>query len=404
MPALLSPSLNRRDFIAQSTAGALALGLTGSGASLAAAAAPKGPAPKASAPKAPAPLGLWPRAIVDKCYISNIWADGSHNGFPGIARVGDYYYVTFRHAATHAQGPAGSAKIFVIRSAATDLKKWAKVAEFTHEHDARDPLVFNNNGKVQVVFHSKEDYYTQSADGLTWSPPQELETEIPEPNAELKKILTSNRRWLFRIRRGPDGAFYSLGRCGIVPQQGAPGTFGLILFRSEDGVKFKAMHTYGGGPSAGMGAGRGTGHEADVAWGADGSLVCAIRDSRRDGVVVIGPAPHGPWRALGTGTMTFGGPALHRTKKGGMLVAARHVSQQPYALVRVSTVTPAGVDNPFIVPSGGDCAYQSFADGPGDSVLLAYYSSHEHPQLKGVGMNPANIYLAHLTLRHEAAT
>jgi hypothetical protein len=54
-------------------------------------------------------------------------------------------------------------------------------------------------------------------------------------------------------------------------------------------------------------------------------------------------------------------------------------------------------------PSSGDCAYQSFADGPGDEVLLAYYSSHEYPQPKGVGNNPANIYLAHLTVRHSAA-
>jgi len=398
-------SLNRRHFLAHSATGALAFGLFHPGSNLGAAEPTQLPAAKKTAAKSPpAPLGLWPRAIVDKCYTQTIWADGRHNAFPGIARVGDFYYVTFRHAASHAQGPAGSAKIFVIRAPATDLKQWTKVAEFTHEHDARDPLVFDNHGKVQVVFHSREDFYSQSADGLTWSAPRELETEIPEPKPELKQVLTSTRRWLFRIRRGPDGAFYSLGRCGIIPKQGPAGFFGLILYRSLDGVKFRALHTYGEGPSAGMGPGRGTGHEADIAWGADGSLVCAIRDSRRDGVLVIGPAPKGPWRALGTGAITFAGPALYRTRKGGMLVAARHVSQSPYALCRIASVTPNSVDNPFIVPSGGDCAYQSFEDGPGESVLLAYYSSHEHPQPKGVGQNPANIYLAHLSLRHEAAT
>jgi hypothetical protein len=69
----------------------------------------------------------------------------------------------------------------------------------------------------------------------------------------------------------------------------------------------------------------------------------------------------------------------------------------------VWTVTAEGVEKPWIIPSGGDCAYQSFADGvQGDEVLLAYYSSHEYPQLKGVGHNPTNIYLAHLRIRHVA--
>jgi hypothetical protein len=69
------------------------------------------------------------------------------------------------------------------------------------------------------------------------------------------------------------------------------------------------------------------------------------------------------------------------------------------------TVTENGVENPWIVPSGGDCAYQSFADGTNpEEVLLCYYSSHEFPVgKKGVGHNPANIYLAHLKVRHHPA-
>jgi hypothetical protein len=67
----------------------------------------------------------------------------------------------------------------------------------------------------------------------------------------------------------------------------------------------------------------------------------------------------------------------------------------------VWTVTANGVEKPWIMPGSGDGAYQSFADGPaGDEVLLVYYSSHEYPQPKGVGNNPANIYLAHLRIRH----
>jgi hypothetical protein len=344
----------------------------------------------------------FPKAHVSSAWVQTIWADSRHNGFPGIARVGDFYYVTFRSAESH---QAEQAKITVIRSAAKDLKQWEKVAEFTRDHDCRDPLVFDNRGKVQVVFHSKEDFYSQSDDGLKWSEPQMLNAEFVEPTPESKLTFKSQRRWLFRIRQGPDGAFYSLARCGI---KDTGGSFGLITYRSEDGVNFKALHTYAQGPTSALNAGGGSGwgHEADLAWTPDGTLVSAIRNSHA-GVVVLGSAPLGPWKAFGTDAWNFGGPALHRTKGGGMLLAARALPSKETigfpAVCKVWTVTADGVEKPWTMPSGGDCAYQSFADGQrDDEVLLVYYSSHEHPQPKGVGHNPANIYLAHLRVRHVA--
>jgi hypothetical protein len=391
--------LGRRAFVRLGAAS-----LLGAGAQLATAAEPEKPVATAGAP-APTAFPGGQTARVRSGYVSTIWADGRHNGFPGIARVGDFYYVAFRSSDSHR---AKQAAIRVIRAPAGDLKKWQPVAEFTREHDCRDPLLFENDGKVQLVFHSKEDFYSQSPDGVTWSEPRELETEFAEPRPGSGLVFTSKRRWLFRIRRGPDGAFYSLGRCGI-RDENIKATFGLILFRSEDGVKFSPMHTYGEGPTSAMrqyGVGSGWGHEADVAFAPDGTLVAAIRNAR-DGVVAIGQAPLGPWRAYATGAWTFGGPALHVTKRGGMLLAARDLREprgEGFAAVcKVWTVTPSGLENPFIVPSGGDCAYQSFADGPGDTILLCYYSSHEWPQPGGVGDNPANIYLAHLSVRHEPA-
>lgn len=351
----------------------------------------------------------FPKALVQSVYVRPIWSDGRHNGFPGIARVSEFYYVACRTADSH---QAESAKITVIRAAATDLEKWTKVAEFTREHDCRDPLVFDNHGKVQVVFHSKEDFFSQSADGLTWTEPRELETEIVEPKPETQLKLSSTRRWLFRIRKGPDGAFYSLARMGIKDPAQKPGKFGLITYRSEDGVKFKALHTFGEGPTSAFtqsdNIGSGWGHEADVAWTPDGMMVAAIRNSN-PGVVVIGTAPIGPWKAFGTGAWNFGGPALHVTKTGGILLAARDTREKKPAVgfpavCKVWTVTNEGVEAPWTMPSGGDCAYQSFADGvKDDEVLLVYYSSHEYPQPKGVGNNPANLYLAHLKIRTEKA-
>jgi len=352
---------------------------------------------------AAATIAPFPKALVHNVWVQTIWADGRHNGFPGIARVGDFYYVTFRSSESH---QAKSAKIFVIRSGAQDMKQWEKVAEFTRDHDCRDPLVFDNHGKVQVVFHSQEDFFSQSADGVTWSEPRELQTEFVQPRADNPLTFSRQRRWLFRIRRGPDGAFYSLGRCGI---KESGGKFGLILYRSEDGVTFKALHSYGEGPTSAIsrGGGTGWGHEADVAWTPDGTLVAAIRNGN-PGVVVMGGAPLGPWKAFATDAWNFGGPALHATKGGGLLLAARALPQKNPtgfpSVCKVWTVTADGVEKPWIVPSSGDGAYQSFADGlSNEEVLLAYYSSHEYPQPKGVGHNPANIYLAHLKIRHEKA-
>ena len=335
-------------------------------------------------------------------WVQTIWADGKHNGFPGIARVGDHYYVAFRSGEGHG---SETADIVVIRSAATDLKRWDRVISFTRDHDCRDPLVFDNHGKVQVVFHSKEDFYSQSADGLKWSEPQMLNAEFVKPTAESKLTFKSGRRWLFRIRKGPDGAFYSLARCGI---KESGGTFGLITYRSEDGVNFQALHTYGEGPTSALNqaGGTGWGHEADVAWTPDGTMVSAIRNGN-PGIVVFGKAPLGPWKAFATDAWNFGGPALHMTKGGGILLAARALPDKDTvgfpSVCKVWTVTANGVEKPWTMPSGGDGAYQSFADGPrADEVLLVYYSSHEHPQPNGVGRNPANIYLAHLRIRHVA--
>ncbi len=85
-------------------------------------------------------IAPFPRVTIASLYVQTIWADGRHHGFPGIARVGDHHYVTFRNAESHG---GEQAKIFVIRAAASDLGKWEKVAEFTRDHDCRDPLVFD---------------------------------------------------------------------------------------------------------------------------------------------------------------------------------------------------------------------------------------------------------------------
>src|ERR1043166_4762472 len=164
-------------------------------------------------------------ARVGSLHVRTVWSDGRHNGFPGIARFGEHYYVAFRNAASHQA--TEDTRILVVRSRADDLAKWEQVAEFRNDHDARDPLLFMAGDRLRVVWHSKEDWTSDTADGVSWSKQQLLDVEFVEPSTESGLRLKSQRRWLFRIRRGPDGAYYSLGRCGI-KEDGRPGPFGRL--------------------------------------------------------------------------------------------------------------------------------------------------------------------------------
>src|SRR4051794_15300980 len=101
--------LNRRHFV-QLGAAALA------GAPLARAIAVDPPATAVPAGPTAFPGGQTARVL--NGYTTSIWNDGHHNGFPGIARVGDFYYVTFRSAESH---QATESKIRVIRAPAQDL-------------------------------------------------------------------------------------------------------------------------------------------------------------------------------------------------------------------------------------------------------------------------------------------
>ena len=327
---------------------------------------------------------------VESVWTRSIWSDGMHNAFPGIARFGDHYYVTFRRAEGH---QAGTGCILVIRSNANDLESWEKVTDFDLCGNSGDPFICSVNDWLHVYWHHREDYVSRSDDGVTWTEPQMLDTEFPEPPPDCDIEFTSRRKWLFRIRKGPDGAYYSIGRCGLA-SKGEPG---VLLYRSEDGLTWKAMHTFGEGIRRAIPAGRGGGHETDIAFLDNEVAVAAIRTNHQ-GLITSARHPYLEWEssAYWTGIYNFGGPALHRTPYG-LLLAARSVPTNEPARCTIWTVTPQGLINPFIVASGGDCAYQTFSDGPNGEILLCYYSSHEWPQ-RPRGANPANIYLARVAI------
>jgi hypothetical protein len=221
-----------------------------------------------------------------------------------------------------------------------------------------------------------------------------LDTEFPTPPPDCALQFTSDRKWHFRIRRGPDGSFYSLGRCGLASN----GNPGILLYRSDDGLTWKATHTFGQGIQKAVN----NGHEADLAFMDDGAAVAAIRvggvPGGGTGMICSAAPPYQEWDAYWTGVRNFGGPALWRTPHG-LLLAARNYPTHGGAHVMLWEVTPQGLATPVCVPSGGDCAYQTFENGPASEILLCYYSSHEWPWLHGQD-HPANLYLARILFHH----
>ena len=324
--------------------------------------------------------------------IKSLWTrticrDGKHNAFPGIARFGDAYYVACRHSEGH-QNPRAS--ILILRAAAADLDTWEKAAEFDIDGDSRDPCVCVVGDRIHVYWHRTPcDWVVRSADGANWTEPVEVETEFPKPPPDCEYEFRSDRKWHFRIRKGPDDYYYSLARCGLA-KSGNPG---ILLYRSKDGLSWEATHTFGEGIQKAVK----DGHEADLAFMPDGRAVAAIRVSNMpggQGQIAWADPPYMAWDAYWAGVRNFGGPALWKTDCG-LLLSARSWPVNGLGSCMIWEATPDGLVNPHTIPSGGDCAYQTFEDGPDGEVLLCYYSSHEWPWERGKD-HPANLYLARM--------
>jgi hypothetical protein len=318
-------------------------------------------------------------------WTRRIFADGRHNAFTGIARFGEHYYVCFRNSESH---KAPTSRIFVIRSAACDLERWEQVADLFLDGDSRDPMLLAVGDALHVYFHNKQDYASRSVDGTNWSSPEPIDVEFPATPPGCALTFKSDRRWLFRFREGPDGAYYSAGRCGIDQD----GYNQLLLYRSEDGLRWKATHDFEKGVMTAVPRYR-NGHETDLAF-LDGGLVVAAIRTAYQGLLAVSKPPYDHWEGAWSGIENFGGPVLWPTPHG-LLLAARQYSSGGAAQTMVWSVTDCHLHNPYPVPSGGDCSYPGFADGPGGQVLMSYYSSHEWP-CKEMGDGPAGIYLGWL--------
>jgi hypothetical protein len=316
-----------------------------------------------------------------------IFSDGRHNAFSDIARFGDHYYVTFRNSESHR---APQSRIFVIRSRADDLERWDKVADLGLDGDARDSKLLAVGDALHVYFHvQNDDWVSVTRDGVKWSDPKRITTDLPAQPPDGGDGRGLWRWWLWRPRTGPD-AFYSVARLGWFKD----GFNRLVLLRSTDGLDWKSVHPPEDGIMKAVPAYTGA-NETDLAFLADGTAIAAVR-THQEGFIAAAPPPYTEWRSVATGVFNFGGPALWRTRHGLLLCARQYDRGQPPKTM-LWWLRDGQLLTPHVVPSGGDCSYAGFADGPNSEVLMSYYSSHEW-RTSVIGDGPANIYLARIEI------
>ena len=309
---------------------------------------------------------------VDEAPSRLIWTDGRHNGAPALVRWGDHYYGAWCNAAS----PKGTAaKILVCRSSSQSPDQWAKVAEFTQPALGPDSHLVVVGERLHVYWNGNPTFVSTSADGLKWTPAKIIGMSLPK-GADVQH--------LGRIRPGPDGALYSLARCGVPDSDRSQ----LLLLRSKDGLRFKAVHNFGEGINELLAKLGREPRESDLLFLETGALAAAIRTDKT-GVIAFSDAPLQKWRGFDSNIKDFGGPSLWKNKSG-VLLACRTP-----AACTIFSVTPTALAQPFVLPNSGLLGPAYLAPGLTEDEPLLIYAA----QQKGDDSPGATVYLGRLKIR-----
>lgn len=286
--------------------------------------------------------------------VSKIWDGAPHNAFTDIARMGEYYYVTFREAEGHV-GSNGAIRI--IRS--KDGAAWEPCGLLTEEGvDLRDPklsitpdkrLMVCMGGSVYAgdTLTGRQPRVAFSADGTTWSAPEKTCEEGD---------------WLWRVtwyKGMAYGVSYSIGK-----DVGDTGRFRLLV--SPDGIHYKirTVFSISGRPN-----------ETTLRVMPDGSMMALVRREEEDksGWIGTSPAPYTDWTWNNTG-MRLGGPNFIRLPDGTLWAGTRQYGEGSKTVL--AQMTTKNLKPVLELPSGGDTSYPGFLWQ--DNLLwMSYYASHE---------------------------
>lgn len=317
--------------------------------------------------------------------VEAVTRNTQHNAFPSLARHGNTWWCTFRSGEDHVSHD-GTAELWTRTDGETS---WQQRHVFTSPvaalPDLRDPRVLWHDGGLVVVANATsrrmlregcQTYCWTSEDGELWSEP------VP---------IGDRNTWLWSVSGGSDGTALATTYPFRTARRDLPDDVVTVWRWPLGGTTLERVVDLVDGPLP---------NETAVVPDGDGALALVRRFSvpKKDGGTALfgwAPAPEGPWSLADLGFFV-GGPAVVR-HNGTILLGGRALGDQPARTVLWScevsgegAAAEVTTRELLTLPSGGDNGYPSFVS-EGDSVHLAYYSSHE---------GSATVYVVELVPTH----
>lgn len=327
-------------------------------------------------------------------WVRKIYEDGMHCAFTDLVKWHGHYYCSFRHAERHAVLPYGD--IWVIRSA--DLENWAVCGTLTTGLDDRDPAMAPDGDRLWVYFGSRyretdgtgqaveggkrwlQSHASYTTDGMSW--------HVPIP-------IWKRNYWLWHPYRFEDG-FY----CAAYGEDPATRDGVLDFLKSDDGSQWTHVARMMADNEA---------DETGLYRYPDGHILAAIRSgSNSTGTHFMEAEPpydkwtrwsvahemHAPILAQVGDALVGAGRSYAETPSGDSGKRGR-----PVAAVYLIKPEENATEHVMDLPSGGDTSYCGMIVQDERTLLISYYSQHEHLGQPGfvTAQKPAAIYLARVS-------
>ena len=289
-----------------------------------------------------------------------IFSDGRHNAFTGMARLGDQFFVTFRSAVDHLS-PAGEIRVI----ASQDRDDWQSAHLVGRPNtDLRDPKLATLRGSLLCYFAAvpvvggqrrgdgRISMVVRSSDGRSFGEPQALEG-------------ISQGAWLWHVAAWGDMLY------GTAYWHSEGQRYDAALYRSADGIRWEKVADFPT-PSS----------EVYLDFDPDGILWALVRNQFPTNELVLCRAqpPYTELEVQKRMPTPVGGPMVKRLAIGCVIITRRWDPPGRRNLRSDVLWLPDGGELEAItrLPSGGDTSYASWVDLAPGRGIVSYYSAHEH--------------------------
>lgn len=360
-------------------------------------------------------------------HLYTVCADGHHNAFTALTRFGDQYWLAHRQANGHGTEPVGKIVLYTSQTG----EAWEEFVCFGSGGDDRDPKFFAAQGALHVHWGT---YITAVTPWYTvqgqHSNPRYLVSHMNQLRSDTASLghplaFTRPNYWTWSIVDVSDfdsiqqeqtcwlAAAYHFGDGGDAES--------IVLFASTGMTQYS---TYSRRPPwrwYGQILGNmGEHYTEPVLWREGTALRCLVRDEH--GPALLGTAEgleEWTWQSLNlvlhsaavlyTGDVTYvaGRARYDQLPAEGRAVFPPRKSARQDTVWRTALFILEGdkrLRHLFTLPSWGDNGYPGLEMGPdGSTLLLSYYSQHEHRGDKSAWetlMQPdaANVYCAEIAV------